>query len=716
MHKFACVYAHDSRDCGPAALATVALHYGVNASLGALRSLAQVDSQGASLESLRVAAETIGFSASCGKAKTDLFDKLPLPAIAHWGDLAKGHFVVLHSIRKDTIVVADPATGVERLSRSVFHSKWSGYVLLLSSPNRRLLNRTRRRSSKYKLLMSFLNSEKPRLCKQGIMMLFVALAAFIIPTLLQRLIDHSMPAATLGIIYRYGVGLGCAVFAKGFFGLARSSLLSSVGREIQNRIVGDYWAHLLRLPIIYFERRLPGDIVSVVFDASSISTVLSNTVMELLFDILFVLMSLAWLVRYSPSLSCTLLASVPLTVAIYAAYHHSLIKKEREVKELLSDVTSHMVDTACSIRTLKMCGLETSWCSKLLARYKQMLSTSHKAKLMASTANSIGNTINGLLLTVLIMIGTYLISQNRLTVGQLILFYSIAGVFMGSIEKISPSVISFHEALIGAERFSDCMETPAEVYHPADLKHRYSHSGSLVIKELSFSYRTEREVLSEFNISIEQGETIAIIGDTGCGKSTLAALLCGLYDPDKGSIKIGSVDFKAIGKDAVRKTVSVVFQDGGLFAGSILDNIRAGCEAASDEEIHQAARMACAHEFIINQPGGYNSYLGSSGIGLSTGQRQRIALARVILRQSPVLILDEATSNLDFSTEDQVLSNLLRLRRGLTTIIITHRPATARRADRIVRMSGGRLMYESNHADAEAMHARTEGNDVSSRD
>lgn len=691
--KFSCVYAHESRDCGPAALATVARAYGVRLSLERLRYLAGVDSQGTDIKALAFAAESVGFSASCGRAKSGAFEHIPLPAIAHIHMEGDGHFVVIHQIHPDSVVVADPSVGIQTLARSAFEKKWTGHLLLLQPLDS--LYSSPREKSVVRTIVELVKQEKLAFIQAFVLTVIVAALAIGMPILVQKMFDRALPAANLSLGRKLGIGLALVVFVRAAFFLIRSQLLMTLGKRLECSVAQNYWQHLLWLPTDFFDRRHPGDLVARVSDASNVRVLMTNTLLAFGFDLSFLLASAFVLFRYNKTLTLSALGCVPFICLGQSFFHRSLINKHWETKKAYSKLFSAMVDVAGNIKTVKMFGLERITLERVMYRYNLVLDLGCKANLLMSAAGGVGSTISGITLVFLVLAGLYLISSQKLTIGEWLVFYTVAATFLASMERLSPTFAVLHEACVSIQRLNDIHAVQIEGTSALCDVSTPRGREDIVLDGVGFFHKQGFDLFHNLSMRIDAGDTVAITGQTGCGKSTLAALIAGLYKPTYGKVTVAGMDTRSCDPKSIRSIIAIVFQEAGLFATSIYDNIACGNYSATREEIFEVANLACAHEFIMKHPRGYDFELGASGGGVSGGQRQRIAIARALLRNPPILILDEATSSLDIETEDRVITNILYARRGRTTIIVSHRPANVVRASRVFELSQNGLVATS---------------------
>ncbi|HEV2222227.1 MAG TPA: peptidase domain-containing ABC transporter [Candidatus Acidoferrales bacterium] len=692
---WACVLADRLGDCGPAALATVALHYGSRLSLSNLRSLLNTDLQGTDLLSLRDGAEEVGFEASCGKLKSEVLDAIPLPAIAHFHDRQRGHFVVIHRVGAERVVIADPAVGVRSLRRNDFLQRWTEQVVLLRPSVS--FRKTKERHSPFLSLLRVALRERRYLLFSAGLALVGALLAYGMSVFVKFLLDQVIPRSNLHMLGLLGFGVIAVVCTRAIFNLARQYLLARVGLRLAVALGHEYVRHVVSLPIHFFDTRAGGDIFSRIFDAIHAGGTIGGPLLSVFLDIFLLTLCAALMVWYNIMLTLITLCFLPCVVLVAFVAMPSLRRKERQIREHLSQLANRFVETITNIRIIKAYTYEKEAYSRVGEEYAQMQRITFERAVLGNISGTLSMLLTGGSSIALLWVGARQTMEGHLTVGELMFFYSVLGLFVGSVDRLAPSIIAIQQAEVGVERLKEVnLISPEDKVSQPRLVARDFH-GVIEFHSVSFWYRRAYPVLLNVNLQISAGETVAILGKTGSGKSTLAYLIAGLYDPKQGQILIDGLDTREIAKDSLRSVVAIAFQEPGLMSGSVLENIAVGVPGASPDHIREAAKRAMADEFISGLPLGYDYQLGSCGMGLSCGQRQRIAIARALLRNPKILVLDEATSNVDSETERAIMDCLGLNTQLRTTILITHRITTAARANRIIVLENGSVVEIGNH-------------------
>lgn len=695
--KFACVRGQNSNDCGPAALATVARHHGLRISLQRVLDVLETGTQGTSLTSLREGAEKLGFRASAGKAKPGVLGQIPLPAIVHFHDTLAGHFVVLHQVDSQSVVIADPARGLVTLSREEFSRRWSQTILLLG-PGADFRPNQDEKSPLHKLLHLAFREQKLLLqsvvCAGVVTVLGLAQSFFV-----QMVIDRVIPSASRDLLWLLVIGVLVLLGIRSLVGWLRQYLLAYLGMKYGLLLGPGYVNRVLRLPIKFFDQRQTGDIYSRTTDVTSVQSAITNGVLSVCIDLALLLVMAALMAWFNLKLTVLTLCFVPILAGVTWALHAPFVRQQWAVRHYFGTVSSRFIEALESIRILKVFTAEPLAYERVLQEYQLLEAAQFRRGLLAATIATASSLLTGLVSIVLLWAGAHLVMTSELTVGQMMFFSSLLGMFLSPVDRLAPSITAIQEALIGIERLNDAYEATPEDAHTGQTFQGIHLSGDIHFDNVSFWYREGTPVVTNLTLSIPAGKTTAVLGATGSGKTSLANLLTRLYDVSEGRILVDGFDLRELDRTAIRRQIGVVFQDPSLTSGTIFDNITLGRPGASLEEVQTAAKLAEVHDFILSLPKQYTYEIGDRGVALSSGQRQRIAIARALLRDPALLILDEATSNLDSETERKVMENIRTHCPGKTIFLITHRLTTVMNADSIVVLDQGRIVEQGTHAE-----------------
>jgi ABC-type bacteriocin/lantibiotic exporter with double-glycine peptidase domain len=691
--KYANVLQHSEEDCGAACLATVAKHYGRTFALHRVREAVGTGSRGTTLLGLRRGAEELGFHARQVKA-TDKFiselDQAPLPAIVHW----KGyHWIVLYGKKRRKYVVSDPGVGIRYLSHDELMTGWGDGVMLLLQPDDGQFYQ--QDNDSIAGFSRFIVRVWPyrKLLAQAIAINFaIGLLSLASPLLMQILTDDVLVRGDTQLLTTVAIGVVVMSFISSAIGLVQAHIVGHFGQRLQLGLVFDYGRKLLHLPLSYFEGRRSGEVVSRIGDVSAINALVSQIVLGLPSQFFIAVISLVVMVTYSWQLTIASVLSFLVVAGINMLFWPILRQKTR--KMIISDTENQgfLVETFRGVQVLKTTpATPQAWQEYqsnfgLLARLGWDMM---KLGLYSGTITSFFSTFTGI---AILWLGSYLVISQQLSIGQLLAFQGMSGNFIGFLGAIIGLADEFITAQVVIQRLNEVIDaTPEDEGDVKKIRAAVPAAANIDCDQLIFHHSGRANLLQDFSITIPGGKVTALIGPSGCGKSTLAKVISSLYIAQEGNIRYGLYNQKDLSIECLRQQVVLVPQEANFWSRSIIDNFRFSYPQAMPETIIQACRIAGADEFISELPDKYQTILGEFGANLSGGQRQRLAIARAIITNPPVLILDESTSALDPVSEAQVLDQLLRYRRGRTTILISHRPRVIEQADWIVMLDKGRL-------------------------
>jgi len=470
-----------------------------------------------------------------------------------------------------------------------------------------------------------------------------------------------------------------------------------LGANVSTNMRITLFDHLQNASFRYFQKTHTGDMVSrLMNDVGTVQNLLTSEIINLVRQPLLLVGGFILMLTINLKLSLFIALFIPIFVIVATPLGRKVKDKAKAMQEKLGEMTSLVQDTLSGILVVKAFLLEKFTLQKLEAVSKEFIDTVLKNARYRAIMASLGLFGGAVPFLGALGYGSFLVINNRLTPGGLVAFIWYMALVIEQVALFSNTWANLQSALGASERIFQVLAEPKELEVARGTIDLKEVRGDIVFSNVSFTY-TGEEVLRGINIHIKAGEKVAIVGPTGAGKSTIAALLLRLYDPQEGEIYLDGINLKKIKPTSLRKFIAAVPQDTIIFSGTVKENIAIGKLGASDEEIIEAAKLANAHDFIVNLPQGYDTILGERGAQLSGGERQRIALARAFLRKPPILILDEATSSLDSETEFKIYEAMQRLLEGRTAIIIAHRLSTVRSADKIFVLYEGKIIEEGNH-------------------
>jgi ATP-binding cassette, subfamily B, bacterial HlyB/CyaB len=692
--RYPFIAQHGGSDCGAACLAMIARYWGKHFSINHLRSLINVDRNGASLRGLVSGAEALGFSARPVKAQFQALTDLQLPAIAHWEGK---HYIVVYAINSQWVIVADPAIGQRRLTHAAFQKDWTGFLLLLQ-PTLQFGNATEEKTHSY----SFTELVKPHwtiLLEVAVASILIQIFGLVTPLFTQLLLDRVVVQGSLITLHTVGIGL----LLFGLFRVAltgfRQYLLDHTANKIDLALVAGFIQQTFRLPLNFFETRYVGDIISRIQENKKIQRFLTGEAVSVLLDLLTVFIYMGLMFWYSWKLALLTLVILPPTMLIALLAMPFLQKISREIFKTSSEEIGYLIQALTGARTVKSMAVEQSvrwhWESLL----DRSLKKNFTGQLLSNSLQISSAVIETSVTAGLLWLGGWLVIRQELTIGQLVAFSMLLGNVMTPFRRLSVLWNELQEVVIAVERINDIMET-----EPEESKQYVGQAlpllrGHIQLEQVTFRYHpdNDRNTLENLTFEVLPGQMVALVGRSGSGKTTLSKLLLGLYYPTEGRILIDGYDISSLSLRSLRQQVGVVDQDSFLFSGTIRANIALAYPEATLDEIIQAAELAGAHAFIQELPQGYESEIGEGGGLLSGGQRQRLAIARALISDPRLLIFDEATSHLDTESERLIQTNLDKILKGRTTFVIAHRLSTVRNADLILVLDRGILVEHGTH-------------------
>ncbi len=472
-----------------------------------------------------------------------------------------------------------------------------------------------------------------------------------------------------------------------------------VGQNVLLRLRQQIFEKVQRLPLRYFDKNPVGDVMSrLVNDTDTINQFLGQGVVQILGSLFGLVGILIGMFAQSVPLALASATVIPLVLLVTNVFSRAARRRYRKTRQTIGDVSANLQEEIAGVRVAQAYNRTAVNFQRFAERNAANREANMSANAVTSAFTPVIEVISVLAIALVAGFGGYLAVQGQASVGVVVAFIAYMQNLFRPLQAISTIYTQAQASLAGAERIFELLDTPDERDAP-DARPMPPIRGEVVFDRVSFAYEPSKPVLREVSFAAQPGQMIAIVGPTGAGKTTLISLLQRFYDPTEGAIYVDGIDIRSVTRASLRGQMGAVLQDGFLFAGTVADNIRYGNPNATDEEVERAARLAGAHEFIMRMKDGYQTRLGERGGGLSQGQRQLISIARAILADPRILILDEATASVDTYTESLIQRALEQLMRGRTTFVIAHRLSTVRRADAILVLRDGRIVEQGTHAE-----------------
>ena len=692
------VLQSEAAECGLASLTMVASYYGHRVNLGGLRQLYPTSMQGATMPQLMVIAADLGLAPRAVRLELGEIGMLRLPAILHW-DL--NHFVVLEAVTaRGNLVILDPATRRRTVSAAKASNHFTGIALELS-PVADFKPIEARTTTRLTDLWSRMEHFRSALGQVLVLSLVLQLTALLTPFYIQAVIDNAIAQGDANLLGLLLIGFGVVYALNAVTRALRDWVMLTLGQSLSFDLAGNVVRHLIRLPLAYFERRHVGDLMSRVGSISPIQSLLTRGLVNLLIDAVLFVTTFIVMVVISP-----LLAGIVLACTIgYLGYSQLLypamrLRSEEEIVARAKE-ESYLMETIRAIRAVKIHGHEAQRESSWRNQYADVIGASYRSRLLDIRVSLAENLLFSSAFLICVYFGALRVIASQMTIGTLLAFLAYRGNFVTSATALVDQFQRWRLLGVHLERLSDIVTEPKEDFSPQPCRARLMPP-SVRLDHLTFAYDMgESPVIDRASVTIPAGSFVAVIGPSGAGKTTLFRVLLGLLSPQLGRVLIDEVPLTSATMAAWRGRVGVVLQDDCLLTGTIADNIAFFDPNARREQIAKAARLAEIDADIARMPMGYDSLIGDMGAALSSGQRQRILLARALFRQPDVLFLDEGTANLDSQTETRISDMVARL--PITRVVIAHRPALVQRADIVLGLDNGRLfVLEDRRAGAQA--------------
>ncbi len=649
-------------------------------------------------------AESLGLKTQIAKIPVNLFQRSLTPLFIK---SKTKKIVICFDVNKDSVIIGDPNDEIKEVSLESFKEIYAidQFLEVL------IFSKTPRTPSKKFGLNWFkpaIKKHRKALTEVLVASIFVQIFQLMNPLIIQQIIDKVIGQNGINTLPVLAVLLFSFSIFENVLTAVRTNLFIDTTNRIDLSLGEEIIDHLLRLPLTYFDKRPVGELSSRLGEMEQIRSFLTGTALTVLLDAIFSFLYIAIMLVYSWVLTIVSLLVAPVLASITFLISPVIRRQLRRKAELNANTQNHLVEILTGIQTVKAQNIELNSRWRWRNRYTKYISEGYKNAITSTTSNSLSQFLNQISSLGVLCVGTFLVLKGQLTLGQLIAFRIISGYVTTPLLRLANLYQGFQQTAISIERIGDILNNIQESTKEDKLNIPLPPiEGAVSYQDLSFRFNKNGPLqLNQVSLEINKGEFVAIVGQSGSGKSTLMKLLSRLYDPDGGKISIDGYDISKVELYSLRRQIGIVPQDSLLFEGSVEDNISLSLKDATSDEIVKAAKVACAHDFIMTLPVGYASKVGERGTNLSGGQRQRIAIARTVLQNPKLLIMDEATSALDYETERKVSLNLMEFFRGTTVFFITHRLTSITHADRIIMMHNGKIEEQGNHEELIAMQGR----------
>jgi ATP-binding cassette subfamily B protein len=679
-------------ECGAACLAMMLQYYGRKTSVAEISDRYGVGRDGLSALSITTAARQSGLRVRAISLRENDFRFVQLPAIVHW---EFNHFLIVERWTPKSVEVVDPAVGRHTISGEEFNRGFTGIVLMMEPGAQFERKSTRNRVNLWSYARAYIQRAPQILFQVLIVTLLLQLLGLGLPLLTAIVVDQIIPSGTTSLLTILGIGMIFILLAELIIQVLRTLLLIYLQNRVDTYMVPSFMEHLLQLPLKYFQQRSSGDMLTRISSNLTIREIVGTQFISAILDGGTVILYLIILLQQNIQFGLVALGIGLVQALLLFVSRRQMLQLSNRELETIGREQGYTAEMLNGVTTIKAMGFEQrafqQWANFFSKQLNATLSRTYLSSLI-STAMTTMSTLSPILL---LWIGAIQVLHGQMQVGTMIALSTLATAFLTPLASLVSSGTEIQIVNSHLARIADVLDAePEQEIQDSELV-QHLH-GQIRMERVSFRYDAQTpNVLEDISLNIEPGQKIAIVGQTGSGKSTLGKLMLGLYQPSEGEIFFDGTPLQKLNYQSLRAHCGVVMQDSSIFSGSIKQNITFQDSEIGLKRVEQAARLAALHEDISEMPMGYETFVGEGGNSLSGGQRQRLALARALAHAPSILLLDEATSALDVVTERQVEQNLRQL--GCTQIIIAHRLSTIRQADLILVLDQGHIIERGTH-------------------
>jgi ATP-binding cassette, subfamily B, bacterial len=694
----------DTMDCGPTCIMIVAKYYGKYLSLQYLRDKCGMTREGISLLDIAHAAEIVGFRIHATLLSFEsLKTKAPLPSIVYW---QQKHFVVVYKIDSKHVYISDPATGLVRYTYQEFCDNWldkadKGAVMALEpQPDFQEFaeGEPRRKYKALQSILAYLKPYKTSLVQLFVVMILITAIQTVLPFIMRAMYDVGIRTKDLGFIYILLIANILLILSTGLANVLKNWLLAHLTSRLNIAMVSDYLIKLMKLPITYFETKMIGDILQRANDHERIKVFLSNVLINTFFSLLSLIVFGVVLFIFNINLFWVFLVGSLLYIGWILLFIKIQEKLDWKTYDLNAKNQSYWIETVNTIQDTKIANYEKKRRWKWEAIQAALYRVNLKSLTVSQTQELGSQIINNLKNIVLTFFSAKAVLEGNMTMGEMISTQFIIGFLNAPIAQLVMFIQYSELAYISFKRLSEIDQITPEENESNTNNFNLPSNKNLTLQNVSFHYQGNKElILKNISIEIPENKTTAIVGHSGCGKTTLLRLILRFYQPSYGEITLGDMNLNSVSLSQWRKNCAAVLQDGRIYNDTILNNIALEDDNIDYEELKEAVKIANIEQEIVTLPLGYQTRIGETGRGLSHGQKQRILLARAVYQNPQFLILDEATSALDSENEDIILTHLETFFENRTVVIAAHRLSTFKRADQVIVLQNGQVAESGKH-------------------
>lgn len=694
------IFQMEATECGAASLAMICAYWGKHVPLEQMRVETGVSRDGCNAGNIMRAARRFGMECHGYRKEPESLKKLEMPCLIHWNF---NHFVVLEGFKGEYAYLNDPAIGRRKLTMQELDEGFTGVVLTFKPTEN--FEKVKKENTLLPLVMKRLHGQKEALAQLICLGLLLILPGLIMPVLSQLFLDEILGS---GVVPWFGQFLGfmaATVLFQTLLGLYRSKLLLNMQNKLVLLSAREFLEKLFRLPVNFFDQRSAGDLVGRIENNDGVNSFITGNLAEIVLDIFVAIFYLILLLSYNPVMTAIGMVGIVFNMILAKVTSEkisTMIQKLQQDKgKLVGAVCAGLSVTS----TLKASGAESVYSARILGYEAKASSMEQQISRTQTIIGALPSVVGNIIDIVILIVGAMYVIKGQMTLGMLSAFSTLFSSFSDPAEELVAFVQQIQTLKANMERVDDIMRHPVdEKFEEHEVKEmpQAKLSGRVELEDISFGYsRLAKPLVTDFSFSLTPGSSVAFVGSSGCGKSTVSKIVSGLYHPWSGSVRFDGVPMEEIPPEVLHASVSTVSQNITLFSGTIRDNLTLWNPAILEKDMINAAKDACIHEVITQKPGAYDFKLAEGGANMSGGQRQRLEIARALATNPTILIMDEATSALDPITEKKIIDNIKR--RGCTCIIVAHRLSAVRNSDEIIVMHGGSIVERGSHEELASM-------------
>ena len=688
------IYQMEATECGAASLSMVFAYYGRYMPLEEMRVETGVSRDGCNAANIIRAARKYGLEGKGRRCEPDKLRTLRTPCILHWNF---NHFVVLEGFKGKVAYINDPAVGRRRVTWEELDDCFTGVVLTFEKTP--AFTKNKKKDTLWRFICGRIRGQYGVIFKLMYIGMLLVFPGLILSVLSQVFIDDVLGRGFTDWVVKILLAMGACVLLKMGLSYYRDLMLQKLKSKMSLLSSYGFLSHLLKLPMVFFDQRYPGDLVDRMGNNDEVNEFLAGELAETVLNIGIALFYLVILLLYDWRLTLVGMISVVVCIATTILSRRRMADANMKLQMTGGKLYGALCAGIGITDTIKASGVEHEYATKILGYQAKVANDEQKTNRFQQLIGVIPDAASAVTDILLLLTGGLLVINGEMTTGMLVAFNTLFDSFAEPVNSLVNFANQIQALKSNMSRVEDIVSYPAddEENSREDAAIRYRKlSGRVELQDVAFGYsRLKPPLVEHFDFSLLPGQSIAFVGPSGCGKSTVGKLVSGLYHPWEGRVLFDGCTRADIAKEDLNASIQTVSQKITLFSGTVKDNLTMWNDAIPEEDMIQAAKDACIHDFIVSQPGGYQYMLTENATNLSGGQRQRMEIARALTTNPTILIMDEATSALDALVEKQILDNIRR--RGCTCIIVAHRLSAFRDCDQILVMKQGKIVQRGNH-------------------